>query len=252
MANYRQIHVSVWKDEWFLDLTPTEKLLFIYLFSNESASLSGIYKIALRVICFETSLPKNRVVETLQKFSIADKIHYQAGIVWVKNLRKYNRGSNKVDIRIEKDLAEIPDCELKRKYISYYDPKIPYSDKNIRSPYPMDTVSTEMKCNEMKYNEVKGNEKNPWEIPSDLDTPEFLSAWKDFQQHRKEIRKKMTPLAGKRMLKKLNKHSPGVAVLMLERSIENGWQGVFDLNERGGSTRKPTTASDITKIIEEK
>lgn len=239
MANYRQIHVSIWKDEWFLDLSPHEKLLFIYLFSNESASLSGIYKLALRVICFETCLPTKKVLDALEKFANIDKVHYQDGIVWVKNLRKYNRGSSKVDKRIENDLLEIPNCDLKEKYIAYYDPDIPY-------PYPMDTISTEMKCNEMNINEIKGKEKDPWEIPENLNTEFFKAAWYDFQQHRKEIKKKMTPLAGSRMLKKLAKHSVDVAVLMLEKSIENGWQGVFELDheKQSKSTKQALKEQD--------
>src|SRR3972149_7999433 len=103
MANYRQIHVSIWKDEWFLDLDPDEKLLFIYLFSNESASLAGIYKLALKVIAFETNLPIDFVKKTLAKFEKAGKVYYREGVIWVKNLRKYNRGSSKVDIRIQTD-----------------------------------------------------------------------------------------------------------------------------------------------------
>lgn len=31
MANYRQIHTQIWRDNWFLDLEADEKLLFIYL-----------------------------------------------------------------------------------------------------------------------------------------------------------------------------------------------------------------------------
>ena len=67
MAGYRQIHTQIWKDEWFLDLEPQAKLLFIYLFGNENTSLSGIYKLPLKVILFETGLDKEYVVNTLKK-----------------------------------------------------------------------------------------------------------------------------------------------------------------------------------------
>ena len=129
MANFRQIHVSIWKDPWFLDLEPDEKLLFIYLFSNESTSLAGIYEIAFKVICFETNLSGEFVSKTLEKFEKADKVYYRDGIVWVKNLRKYNSSkSDKVLIRVQNDINEIPDCELKQMYIAYYDANISYTD----------------------------------------------------------------------------------------------------------------------------
>lgn len=180
MANYRQVHVSIWKDEWFLELTPTEKLLFVYLFSNESASLSGIYKIALRVISFETCLPMKKVTDALRKFADMDKVYYQDGVVWVKNLRKYNRGSSKVATRIQKDLEEIPYCELKEKYIAYYDPDIPYG-------YPMDTLSTEMKTNEIKTNEENTIDiVNLFEIYEEnigALTPMIAEQIKDWEEH---------------------------------------------------------------------
>ncbi len=152
MANYRQIHVSIWKDEWFLDLEPKEKLLFVYLFSNESASLAGIYKISVKVICFETCLTMDFIKKTLEKFQKSDKVHFQDGILWIKNLRKYNQGGATVQTRVEKDILSIPHCELRKQYIAYYYPNIPY-------PYPIDSLFYEMKCNESKCNELKGNEE---------------------------------------------------------------------------------------------
>ena len=118
MANYRQIHVSIWKDEWFLDLEPEEKLLFIYLFSNESTSLAGIYRIPMKVIAFETGLSATFIESTLQKFHVADKVHYENGVVWVVNMRQYHETrSTKVQTRIENDIASIPDCDLKIRYL---------------------------------------------------------------------------------------------------------------------------------------
>ena len=59
MANYRQIHTQIWRDNWFLDLEPDEKLLFIYLFSNDSTNLAGLYEIHQRVINWKRDWTKN-------------------------------------------------------------------------------------------------------------------------------------------------------------------------------------------------
>jgi len=173
MANYRQIHVSIWKDTYFLELDPKEKLLFVYLFSNESSSLAGIYEISIKVICFETGLDNDFVVNALDKFEKDEKIYYQNGIVWVKNLRKYNKGGQTVYKRVIADIQLIPDCELKKRYLDYYRVDIPYIypmdtlSKNNSSlqGYPMDRVSYEMKWNEIKgnENEMKFNENDETE-----------------------------------------------------------------------------------------
>lgn len=132
MADYRQIHTHIWKDEWFLDLSPQEKLLFIYLFSNSSTNLVGMYKIALRIIEFETGLPIEFVKQALDKFSKDGKVIYEDGYLLVVNMQKYNANSSpKVTARIQYELREIPDIPLK---IRYFSSNIPYR-------YGMDTPS---------------------------------------------------------------------------------------------------------------
>ena len=59
------------------------------------------------------------------------------------------------------------------------------------------------------------------------------------QLHRKQIKKPMTPLAETRMLNKLSKNSVDIAIRMLDRSIENGWQGVFELNGKDAKQKEP-------------
>jgi hypothetical protein len=135
MAEYRQIHTRIWKDGWFIDLTADEKLLFIYLFSNERASVAGIYELPLKIMVFESGLERKVVEAALAKFGKAGKVHYEAGVVWVVNLRKYNENkSPKVSARLSKDLAAIPDCPIKRRYLEYYNPI-------EAEEYSMDTVS---------------------------------------------------------------------------------------------------------------
>lgn len=131
MANYRQIHVSIWKDSWFLDLEPDEKLLFIYLFSNESTSLSGIYRVSKKVIAFETGLKSQRIDEILNKFNAAGKVYFENDIIWVVHMRKFHETrSTKVQTRIESDLSDIPDCQLKRDYIAHFD-----AENTLSIPY---------------------------------------------------------------------------------------------------------------------
>lgn len=140
MANYRQIHVSIWKDEWFLELQPDEKLLFIYLFSNSETNMAGIYKIAFPVICFETCLSGERVREILGKFENDKKIMYADGVMWVKKMRKYHQSkSPKVEVGILNDLENIPYCDVKIQYL-----------------YSMDTESQQ----EQEQNKKKNNNNN--------------------------------------------------------------------------------------------
>lgn len=118
MANYRQIHVSIWKDCWFLDLEPQEKLLFIYLFSNSETSMAGIYKIPFKVICFETGLSGEFVQTAIDSFTEDGKMMYEDGVIWIKNMMKFHSSkSPKVQTRIDNDLKNIPNCNVKIQYL---------------------------------------------------------------------------------------------------------------------------------------
>ena len=171
MANFRQIHVKIWKDNWFLDLHPEEKLLWIYLFSNDLTNLSGIYQISQKIIAFETGLDYRWVDDALKNLQAQGKLEYEDGYIWIKKLRKYHETSSpKVQIRIQKDLDNIPDIPIKTRYIAYYQPAIPYS-------YPMDSETQE---EEEEYKEEEESD----ELLS------FLKHWKTLFPDKPQPRKK--------------------------------------------------------------
>lgn len=120
MANYRQIHTQIWRDNWFLDLEPDEKLLFIYLFSNDNSNLAGIYELHERIVQLETGLDRKRINEIITKLEGDGKVFYRDGVVWIVNMQKYHSNAGeKVRRNIELIIEGIPDCEVKEKYCIY-------------------------------------------------------------------------------------------------------------------------------------
>lgn len=136
MTGYRQLHTRIWADSWFIELTPDQKLLFIYLFSNQRTSVCGLYELPIRVISFETGLEIEVVKKCFNIFSFAGKVNYDdvAGVVWVVNMLKYQGSSSpKLLARIEEDIKAVPDCELKKRFLERYPNNtvlIPYGDGN--------------------------------------------------------------------------------------------------------------------------
>jgi len=93
MAKYRPIFTRIWKDPDFEDLGPTEKLLFIYLFSNELTTDSGIYSISFKTISNETGIPLATVSELLANGKIKNIMYDEPlKLVFVVNFKKYNKG----------------------------------------------------------------------------------------------------------------------------------------------------------------
>lgn len=62
---YRKFDTSTWQDTWFEQLDPHGKLSFIYLWSNDYCSQSGIYQISPKRFEFDTGLKMNGIVDNL-------------------------------------------------------------------------------------------------------------------------------------------------------------------------------------------
>lgn len=131
-AEFRSVQTRMWReDEWFQTLPTDARLLFIYLFTNPSASVSGIYRLPLRTIEFESGIPAERVKELMDQFNAANKVHYGDGVVWVVKMRENQIPgaiSPQVQKRLNKDIASIPSCPVKTAYLRHYG-------------YPIDTLS---------------------------------------------------------------------------------------------------------------
>lgn len=124
MAEYRSIHTKMWReDAWFQDLEPDARLFWVYLLTNPSASVSGIYRLTERTMVFECGLTQARVRELKKQFEKAGKAFFETDVVWVRKMREYQlteNPSSKVLIRADKDISSIPTCDLKIRYLRAY------------------------------------------------------------------------------------------------------------------------------------
>jgi hypothetical protein len=159
MANYRQIHTQIWRDNWFLELRPDEKLLFIYLFSNDNSNLAGIYEIHESIIALETGLRLARIREILVKLEASNKVHYGNGVVWIVNMRKYHsNASEKIQKNIDAAIYDIQDCEIKKRYCIANGIELE-NTVSIPHTYPMDTLSHSKSKSKSKTEEEKESEE---------------------------------------------------------------------------------------------
>lgn len=148
MADFHKIHSKIWTDSWFYDLDHKHKLFFIYLFSNSRANIAGIYELPMPVMAAESQLAPDEIADAFDVFSKSGKAFYEDGVVWVKNLRQYHETqSPRLQKGIQKELDNIHDCPLKRRYLAYYSDDEDPIDEGGDTPSDdeingMDTVST--------------------------------------------------------------------------------------------------------------
>lgn len=78
------------------------------------------------------------------------------------------------------------------------------------------------------------------EMPDKLKTPEFIKIWDEFRLSRSK--KPLTALAEEKHFKALCNHDIDTAIKMVEQSIRNQWQGIFELTQgknNGVNTQRP-------------
>lgn len=89
------------------------------------------------------------------------------------------------------------------------------------------------------------NSKNIKKVKKEITAPRFISesVWESFKTHRKSIKAPLTEDACSLIFKKLEKwqeeygYSPDD---VLNQSIENGWKGIFEINNNGNKGKKDT------------
>ena len=81
-------------------------------------------------------------------------------------------------------------------------------------------------------------------LPPNLDTAEFRSAWSDWETHRREIKKKLTPTQSAAQIAQCAAWGHEVAIRTIRHTITMGWQG---LRQPDPSKLSPT---DLRKATE--
>lgn len=144
MAEFHKIHSKIWTDSWFYDLNIYEQHLFIYLFSNSRATIAGIYELPMPVMAAEIKMTPEQIEAAFQTFEAAGKAYYDNGVVWVKNLRTYHETpSPQLQKGIQRELDNVKDCPLKRRYIAFYNEEEEPEEPGRTEPEPDNNTEIE-------------------------------------------------------------------------------------------------------------
>lgn len=132
----RVIHTRIWSDSWFVGLSRASKIVFLYLISNESIGLTGIYECPDFKISSHTGVNTSELEEC--KKELQGKISFYKGWVKIVNTDKYQTFKGlKNEVAKEKELNLIPPDV--RDTLS-----IPYR-------YPIDSLSNQYSVINNKY-----------------------------------------------------------------------------------------------------
>ncbi|MEX0660488.1 MAG: hypothetical protein WEA58_11445 [Balneolaceae bacterium] len=112
---YRKIHDSFWTDPDMEELTPEQKLFYIYLITNPYVNQIGLYELSIKRACFETGYNIDTVSKLLEYFEDTGKIRRSEEtkeIVVIKLFHHNKSNSPKVKKHVEGLLSEVKDTSL--------------------------------------------------------------------------------------------------------------------------------------------
>ena len=89
MAKLRSLSTAFWSDPFIEELTPQQKLLFIYLVTNDKTNMLGIYESTVRKMSFETGIDKKNIESALNEFKSKGKVKYINNYVILVNYMKH-------------------------------------------------------------------------------------------------------------------------------------------------------------------
>lgn len=85
----RILQTKIWKDPYFCELSAQEKLLFLYLLTNDKVNILHCYEITHREISFDTGIPTTIVEKICEKFGAEQRFGFYKGWVHLVNAYKY-------------------------------------------------------------------------------------------------------------------------------------------------------------------
>lgn len=108
-----------------------------------------------------------------------------------------------------------------------------WKEKKASNANAMQTHSEGNAIKERKGKERKGknNKENIKEKELPFLSDKFINTWNDYLTHRKQLKKPLTEMAIKKTLNKFKDWGENQSIKSIERSIENNWQGTFEIKE---------------------
>lgn len=225
-----------------LKLVRQENKSFTTLYNSVVQNITDAFN--LGVYCYLSSLPHNWVVSKKQLMN-----HFCVGKDKISSTMAWLNKNNLIEyIQERKEDGKMGNHIILVKDGSSFDGG---KSGHRESRLPEKPLTGESAPTNIIYNTNKTKDKNKTVAqrqkrvasePEHIVLPDWLSKelWEEFKQHRKEMKKPMSLLAQKKTISQLDKMRAGGQDIesVINQSIANGWQGLFELKSQGNVYEK--------------
>lgn len=245
MSKLRSVSTAFWSDPFIEELSPSEKLLYLYFITNEKTNMLGIYEVSIKKISFETGIPSTTVQNALEAFERVDKIKRIGNfIVLTKFLKHQNFNTNMKKSAIE--------CYL----------NLPESIKNqdikldLNNPLEaFETLSNHYGMVRKLEDEYESETKDESKPEKDevffiypFDSKNFKDVWQVLSRQKKWRNKSHDAI--QTSLDLMKDVTESEAIEMMRNAIAGEWQGLFPLKNKKIEQPIPSTRPKIATFEE--
>ncbi|HAV56577.1 MAG TPA: hypothetical protein DCX45_03445 [Acinetobacter junii] len=105
----RYVSTSFWTDTYILEkLDPIERLLYLYLITNDRSNIAGVYELSVKKMANETGIEKDNCVRILKRFVDDNKIALPEGWIIIYNVFKHQTYNPSMIKGVIKIINELP------------------------------------------------------------------------------------------------------------------------------------------------
>lgn len=107
---YRPFNTSFWYDSYIGELTNSERVLFIFLFTNPRVTTCGIYEFPDKQISGLLDIQRSELETIKSKFEADRRFYFHRGWIYIANFSTHNRFSSAENIvnNFKKELESVP------------------------------------------------------------------------------------------------------------------------------------------------
>ena len=197
MAIFRHIQTAFWKDPKIIeDMTPEDRLFFLYILTNPSTTQIGVYNITKKQMAFELGYSIeviNSLVNRFENQHNVIKYNEETREICIINWGKYNlnKGGKPIVDCVKKEVSQVKDKSL-LKIIADKIEKHEIKDIFIQAYDNNDTstISTQKEKEKEKQKENKKEKESgekEYEYSSQKPTIEQLEKARQLMQSRKQV-----------------------------------------------------------------
>lgn len=118
----RLIETKFWKDSYIVTLTVEERLLYLYLLTNERVNIIHCYEITEREILFDTGIDRGILQKAKEKFQQDGKITFYKEYVFLNNSDKYESYTGELNEKAKLKLQKQMPVDVYEWYRGIYTP----------------------------------------------------------------------------------------------------------------------------------